>query len=312
MFIYSEQDTRFADQKATDNEISEKRAVDIGTPHEGGWKIWSDEDVKRTYPKRPADAHKGTYGTGLLVAGSDEMPGSAILSGIGCMRSGIGKLVVATTPFAASIICAKLPEATYLHNGLEKISEGYLPEKITAAAIGPGLTDLPLIDMTVSTLLALDIPLILDASALVARSYPQRVAPIILTPHPGEFSKMTGKSIANIQANRLVLANDYAKEQGVIVVLKGQNTVIAFPDGSGLVNSTGNSALSKGGTGDTLTGMLLAMLCTHENVHDAVANAVYLHGKCAEYWTENYAEESLLASDFHGLLPIVIKKINQP
>ncbi len=87
--------------------------VDIGLPHYGSWRIWTEDDVKRTFPKRPVHGHKGTFGTGLLIAGSDDMPGSAMLSGIGAMRSGIGKLVIATSPFASSIICTRLPEATY-------------------------------------------------------------------------------------------------------------------------------------------------------------------------------------------------------
>lgn len=285
------------------------RTVNIGLPHEGRWKIWTEEDVKKTYPTRPLNSNKGTFGTGLLVAGCDEMPGSAMLSGIGAMRSGIGKLVIATTPFASSIICTRLPESTFLHNGLEKIASGVLPEKIKAIAIGPGLSDSFLIEKAIEHLLRAEIPLVIDASALSPRFYPKRTAPIILTPHPGEFSKMTGKSIQQIQENRLQLASEYAKEHHVIVVLKGVNTVIAFPDGSGFINRTGNSALAKGGTGDTLTGMILAMLCTHEHIEAAVANAVYLHGKCSDIWCGNFLEDSLLASDFDQLLPQVIKTV---
>jgi ADP-dependent NAD(P)H-hydrate dehydratase / NAD(P)H-hydrate epimerase len=290
-----------------DEYYGEVKALDIGLPQNGTWRVWTDQDVLCTFPKRPKNGHKGTFGTGLLIAGSDEMPGSAMLSGIGAMRSGIGKLVIATSRFASSIICTRLPEATYLQDGLKKVSEGILPEKIKAAAIGPGLEDQELIENALTKLFGLNIPIVVDASALSPRSYPKSIAPVILTPHPGEFSNMIGKSINTIQSNRLMLANLYAEEHGVIVVLKGKYTIIAFPDGTGFVNTTGNTALSKGGSGDTLTGMILSLLCTHQDVRAAVANAVFLHGKCAEVWTEEFSEASMLAGDFSELLPRVLK-----
>ncbi len=157
--------------------------------------------------------------------------------------------------------------------------------------------------------MSLDVPVVIDASALSARSYPERKAPVIVTPHPGEFSRMTGQSMKDIQSNGSHLQVNMLKSNKVIVVLKGKYTVIAFPDGSGFINTTGNSALGKGGTGDTLTGMILAMLCTHEDLHSAIANAVFLHGKCAELWTRQFSESSMLASDFADLLPKVFKEI---
>ncbi|AGK53337.1 carbohydrate kinase [Bacillus sp. 1NLA3E] len=295
-----------------DNKLAEEMAsLQLELPQDGHWKICTISDVINTFPRRPKNGHKGTFGTGLLIAGSDEMPGSAMLSGIGAMRCGIGKLIIATSTFASSIICTRLPEATYIHKGLEKIANGYLPEKIKAIAIGPGLSDQTLIEKALENILVSNLPVIIDASALSARSYPTRKAPTILTPHLGEFSKMVGQSITYIQANRFKLACQYAQENHVTVVLKGENTIIAFPDGSGLVNPTGNSALSKGGTGDTLTGMILAMICTHDNERAAIANAVYLHGKCAEYWTIDHSEESMLASDFSEILPKVLKGITE-
>lgn len=293
-----------------DEYYGEVKAVEIGLPQVGSWRVWTEKDLIETFPERRKDGNKGTFGTGLLIAGSDEMPGSAMLSGIGAMRCGIGKLVIATSVFASSIICTRLPEATYLHGGLKKIAAGSIPEKIKAAAIGPGLNDQDLIENALTKLYALEIPIVIDASALSSRSYPTRKIPIIVTPHPGEFSKMIGKSINTIQSNRIKLASQYAKEQQIIVVLKGEYTIIAFPDGTGFVNATGNTALAKGGTGDTLTGMILAMLCTHQDARAAIANAVFLHGKCAEYWTEHFSEASMLAGDFSELLPKLLKKFD--
>jgi len=281
--------------------------LDIGLPHTSNWRIWTESDVKKTFQKRKPNTHKGTYGTGLLVAGTDEMPGSAMLAALAAMRSGIGKLTVATTPFASAIIAAKVPECTFIHNGLDKLADGQIPEKINAAAVGPGLTDQAKINNALKQLLAEKIPLILDAGALTKREYPPRIAPIIVTPHPGEFAKMTGKGTAEIQKNRLDEAAAYAMGNEVIVVLKGRNTVIAFPDGTLRINLTGNAGLAKGGTGDTLTGMLLAFISSTNDVKSAIANAVYLHGASADYWSETRAETSLLASDVSENLAYVLK-----
>lgn len=287
------------------------KAVEIGLPHEAEWRIWTEEDVHSSFPVRPLASHKGTYGTGLLIAGSDEMPGSAMLSGIGALRSGIGKLVIATSSFAAQIIAGKLPEATYYFDGMTKVIAGQFPEKMLAAAIGPGLEDFDAVEFALAKLFETNIPLVIDAGALHKRSYPKREAPIILTPHPGEFCRIAGVNMSELQANRLHLSSEFAQQHGVIVVLKGANTVIAFPDGTGFVNKSGNASLAKGGSGDMLTGMLLAFLCTHDDPKAAVANAVYLHGACADEWVKLHAMSSLLASDFSELLPTVLKRFEK-
>lgn len=281
--------------------------LDIGLPHTSNWRVWTESDVRKTFNKRKPTAHKGTYGTGLLVAGTDEMPGSALLAALAAMRSGIGKLTVATTPFASAIIAAKVPECTFIHNGLEQIADGQIPQKIKAAAVGPGLTDQVKINKALKQLFEEKIPLILDAGALKKREYPKKTEPIIVTPHPGEFAKMTGKMTADIQKNRLDEASAYAMGNEVIVVLKGRNTVIAFPDGSLHINVTGNAGLAKGGTGDTLTGILLAFISSANDIKSAIANAVYLHGASADYWSETRAETSLLASDVSENLAFVLK-----
>lgn len=274
--------------------------VDIGIPHEGRFRVWTEEDVKRTFPKRAGNTHKGTFGTGLLVAGSDEMPGSAALAAIGAMRFGAGKLTIATTRHASAIIGPHVPEATFLFD-LQNTDMSHF----SAVAIGPGLPPDEQLEERITDILAKSIPVILDAGALSKRDYRKRKSPVIITPHPGEFSRLTGKTTGEIQSNRLQLASQYAVENDVIVILKGKYTVIAFPDGTGLVNVTGNRALSKGGTGDTLTGMLLAAAGTHKNIEEAVANAVFFHGKCGDKWIITNGESTMVAHDFAVLLPEV-------
>ena len=256
------------------------RVIDIGIPQTSTWKVWREKDVRMTLPKRTANTHKGTYGTALLIAGSDEMPGSAALAAVGALRFGAGKLSISTSKHASTIIGPLAPEATFSYN----LSTDQLDQRYTSIAIGPGLTPNENLEQSISDILEAPIPIILDAGALSRREYHSRSHATILTPHPGEFSRLTGKTSKEIQLNRIHLASEYAQKNGVILVLKGKYTVIAFPDGSGYINLTGNSALSKGGTGDTLTGMLLASVGIHNRIEDAVANAVYIHGLCADEW----------------------------
>ncbi|MDN4524522.1 NAD(P)H-hydrate dehydratase [Fictibacillus fluitans] len=285
----------------------EKKVLGIGLPQESKWQVWTEEHVKRTFQKREQKAHKGTFGTGLLLAGSDEMPGSALLAGIGALRSGIGKLTIGTSRFVAGVLAGRIPEAMYAHDGLQKVVNGQVPKGMKACAIGPGLPNPEEIEQALKVLFQSDLPLIIDAGALQERRYPSRKAEIILTPHPGEFSKMTGIPVPDIQKNRLYFAQKYAQEQGVITVLKGRNTVIAFPDGDLFVNETGNAGLAKGGTGDTLTGMLLAFVSAEKDIKSAVANAVYFHGCSADHWGKTKAQRGLLASDVSELLPDIMK-----
>ena len=285
----------------------EIEALDIGVNQDSRWRLWTGKDVAATYLKRHGGANKGTFGTGLLVAGSDEMPGCAVLASLGAMRAGIGKLMVATSKNTRNIIAGRVPECTYMHKGLKNLAHGHLPDGIAAVAIGPGLDDKEMIEQVLQPLFKSSLPLVLDAGALSKRAYPSREAATIVTPHPKEFSRMTGLSVEEIQRNRLDAASTFAKENGVIVVLKGRHTVVAFPDGDLFVNTSGNVGLAKGGTGDTLTGMLLAFLSSYHDVKHAVANAVYLHGASADYICETRAAASVLASDVSEALPYVMK-----
>ncbi|MFZ0444792.1 MAG: NAD(P)H-hydrate dehydratase [Bacillus sp. (in: firmicutes)] len=281
--------------------FGETKVIDIGLQQESGWCVWGEQDVRDTLPKPFGNTHKGTFGTGLLMGGCDEMPGSVALSAIGAVRFGIGKLSVVTTKHASLFIGSFVPEATFIYDNLFSNEQ----QTFSSIAIGPGLNPNEELEDTIIEVLKQPIPVILDAGALSSRSYKKRHTPTILTPHPGEFSRLTGKSSMEIQSNRIQLAQHFAQDHDVIVVLKGSYTVIAFPDGTGIINSTGNRALSKGGTGDTLTGMLLASVNTHENIKEAVANTVYLHGACADEWIKNHGRQTMSAHDFDLLLPEV-------
>lgn len=287
------------------------QALDIGLRQKASWRIWKEEDVKRTWPAVPYHSHKGTFGTGLLIAGSREMPGCAMMAGKGAMRAGIGKLTIATDPEVAAICCHSLPEATYWYDSLSGLEDSRQLENYRAVAIGPGLTPDERLESLIQALLNhSSIPLILDAGALSQRHYPlDRTAPVILTPHPGEMAKITGLSTGYINENRLKVARDYAVMNHVTVVLKGENTVLAFPDGTGYINYTGNRGLAKGGSGDTLLGILLGLVCQKPLDRSAVLNGVFLHGKTAEYWSHNRAPSSMLASDIMDVWPYLLKEL---
>lgn len=270
--------------------------------------FWTEENVRTTLPKREASGHKGTYGTGLLLAGSRDMPGAALLSGLGAMRSGIGKLEIGTDEEVIPYVVPVLPEATYLRNGLQKTAESSVDlAKYKAIAAGPGIEPNEETEKAIHQLMKSESPLILDAGALTERIYDERQEPVILTPHPGEFSKITGVDLKELQQNRSHHASIWSEKLGVTIVLKGNETIIAFPDGEAWTNPTGNSALAKGGTGDTLTGMMLGMLCCHKEWRHAVLNAVYLHGVCADKWSEQRSAHTMLAHELTELLPEVWK-----
>ena len=290
------------------------KALDIGLIQQSGWKVWTEDDVRNTWPTVPKNPHKGSFGTGLLIAGSNEMPGCAILAGLGAMRSGIGKLTIATDQSVSKIVCQRLPEATYWYQSLQKLEMNQQLSSFKAAAIGPGLDhDGQLEEKVLFLLEQSKLPLIIDAAALQKREYPKgRLAPVILTPHPGEMARITGLSPKWINENRISVARDYAMEYGVTVVLKGVNTVIAFPDGTGCINQTGNRGLSKGGSGDTLLGIMLGLLCQSEPAYfsSAVVNAVYLHGKTSEYWAIEREPSAMLATDIMRIWPYMINDLN--
>jgi len=285
-------------------------AVPIGLQQTGTMRELTEQDVQRTLPKRKSAGHKGAFGMSLLYAGTDSMPGSAVLAATGAIRSGTGKLMMGTTSKVTSILTAVIPEATYMLDGLQTLHQtGEIPEKVSAIGIGPGLDDTAAIDKALGHILKSDLPVVVDAGALYTNRDWSRKAPTVLTPHPGEFSTLTGESIAVIQQNRIALSSRFAKENDVILDLKGKYTVIAFPDGAIRINPTGNTGLAKGGSGDVLTGMLTSFLNYDENVYAAVQNAVYIHGLCANIWAETKPERSMTASDFQTLLPEAFNRL---
>ena len=252
---------------------------------------------------RPRDAHKGTFGSVLAVAGSASYRGAAALAVEGALRTGAGIVTLASVEPVLAAVAARLPECCLCP--CEAGAEGGISpqnidrirrQKASVLLAGPGLgytaqsaARAAETRALVKTLLpGFSGSAVLDADGLNAAAdllqtekmlHPQ--GELILTPHPGEMARLTGHSAAEINADREGMALRYAKAWNAVVVLKGAHTVIAGPDGRCAVNPTGNPGLSRGGSGDVLAGMISALLACGLPAFEAAACAVYLHGAAA-------------------------------
>jgi NAD(P)H-hydrate epimerase len=248
---------------------------------------------------RPCSGHKGTFGHVLVAGGSHGKSGAPAMSGIGALRAGAGLVTVATQ--VMSEVSAHAPElmTAPLEDGLARLAKDK-----TVVAIGPGLGHGETAAAVLAEAAKLDQPVVLDADALTGVPHFPANAIRILTPHPGEMSRLTGKPTAEVQADRIGIARDFATRNRVILVLKGQRTVIAFPDGRVWINPTGTPALGTGGTGDVLTGLIAGLLAQFPKQPDqAVAAAVYLHGLAGEIGARALGEKCLMATNLFTYLP---------
>lgn len=285
------------------------QVVDIGMAIPPTMKITQEllttEGVRPLLHRCSPYAHKGTFGHGLLVAGSAAMPGAAILAATAALRGGIGKLTVHTAAEAARHIPARLPEAI-LHpdedtQHIRRIDWSTLPSGINAIAIGPGLGTHPQTVNAVKDVLdSVQTPVILDADALNIladnKTWLAFLPPYsILTPHFAEFERMAGHATDDFQ--RVEMARTFAQRYDIVLVLKGHHTVISLPDGTQFFNATGNAGMATAGSGDTLTGLLLALMAQGHNPVETALFGTYLHGLAGDLYVEDNAPQSLIASD---------------
>ncbi len=277
---------------------------------------------------RPPGGHKGTFGHVLVVAGSPGKSGAAAMTGLGALRAGAGLVTVASSAAAIPQIASHAPElmTAALENtapfgrGSETLAEprpegailpmtlDILAEGKTVLAIGPGLGQTPEVEALVNHAVeTFPQPIVLDADALgpIPAGVPSGPGAVrVLTPHPGEMSRLTGKPTAEIQKDRIGAARAFATEHHLTLVLKGQRTVIAFPDGRVWINPTGSPAMGTGGSGDILTGLIAGFLAQFPNDPDrAVAAAVYLHGLAGQIGARALGEKCLIATDLLKYLP---------
>jgi len=262
-------------------------------------------------PSRPTDGHKGTFGRVLIVAGSRGMSGAAGLAGLGALRGGAGMVTLAVPEKIQSIVA--MAEPSWLTVALPDTTDGELSKSAalvldsvvthqTAIGIGPGLGQSPDVNEIVHRIYETPKPLVVDADALnvfaAAGGVPDapKNATRVLTPHPGEFARLTNRTIDDVIQHRQELAVEFAYRRGVVVVLKGPGTVIT--DGKRLaVNATGNSGMATGGSGDVLTGLLTALLAQGMTGFDAAQLGVHLHGLAGDLAARDLSEPGLIASD---------------
>ena len=272
--------------------------------------------VKQALAPRPDDAHKGTMGTLLSICGCYGMAGACLLSSKAALRSGVGLLKCALPKSIYPIAAAGIWESVYLP--LEETPDGK-----TAAANLPFLrgqaADAVLMGCGMSVcddtrtlvrgfLEACDKPLLLDADALNCLaddpSVLRRVkAPVVITPHPAEMGRLLGISAGEVNADREMTAKRFAADYGVIVVLKGAGTVTAAPDGRAVINTTGNSGMATGGSGDVLAGICASLLAQGGEAFDSAAAAVYLHGLAGDLAAARLGKISMLPTDLLDALP---------
>ncbi len=269
-------------------------------------------------PARADDSHKGTFGKVLVVAGSRGMTGAAILCGTAAMRAGAGLVQVATPADVQAVVAGGNP--CYTTASLPIDVQGHLNEDAVSIildlarsanvlAVGPGLGQLGKIPEIMEYLLIqATLPIVLDADGINALTklpvdvLRRREVPIVLTPHPGEFGRLIRRSAGEVQQQREALAIPFAADHNVVLVLKGQGTLVT--DGQRLYrNNTGNPGMAKGGSGDVLTGMIAALIAQGLAPFEAAQLGVWLHGAAGDFAAKVFGEVSLLPTDLLEYLP---------
>ena len=276
------------------------------------------EYVRSLLPARRPDGNKGTFGRTLIIAGSRGFSGAAVLAGRAAVRSGCGLVNLAFPEGIGDIVGSTVTEAVKTplpQTEIQSLSPAALESLLDmsaeaqAVAIGPGIgTDRRTQKLELGFLAEVEKPTVIDADginnlvgrlALLSRAKP----PLVLTPHPGEFARLTGLKPAEINADRVGVSRRFATKYKVTLVLKGASTVIAAPHGTVFVNPTGNSGLASGGTGDVLTGLITGLMAQGMSPLDAACAGVFLHGLAADIAVQSLTEYCLAAGDLPDLLP---------
>ena len=279
-------------------------------------------DIKRLLPKRAPSSHKGTYGKCLIIAGSRDISGAAYLSAAAAYGMGAGLVRILTEISNRRILAELLPEALlgcYDEDEPEKTNVREAIKWADSIVIGPGLGQGQAAKLLLeNVLLYAECPVIIDADAInmmaadrehfdMLLSGGQEGRSIIITPHVLEMARFTGVAVPDIKKTALSLAKETARRHGITVVLKDARTVVASPDEESVyVNVTGNSSMSKGGSGDVLTGIIAALIAAGATPMDAARVGVYLHGAAGDKAREELGEYSVMARDIITFLSKII------
>ena len=282
---------------------------------------WAGTSHALVEQPRAADSNKGKFGHVLVIGGSVGKSGAPAMTSMAALRSGAG-LVTAAVPapivdqvsaFAPELMTRSMMASPTGELDAKEITAQQfqkLIDRMTVIAAGPGMGQGPGAEILLEAVLSdTKLPAVIDAdglNTLAANPFllekmtevAKAGRTVVLTPHPGEMARLTAKSVAEVQANRLETARKFVRDTGVTLVLKGSRTLIAHPDGRVAVNTSGNPGMAKGGSGDVLTGVIAAMLAQFkDDVASAVEVAVYLHGLAADLAVCEADEHTLLATD---------------
>ncbi len=287
--------------------------ADIGIPPSAeSMPFVVDRDFVEPLLKRPQDnTHKGSFGTATMFVGSEGMAGAATFAVESCLRCGVGLVKPVIAKEIYPLVAGKAPEAVYaLYDG--QTSAGVVAQQCkqgSACLVGCGSKKTVFTrDVLLELVNSYSNPLVIDADGINSLcshidKLKERTGETVLTPHPGEMARLTGKTVAQVQENRIEIAQTFAREYGAVVVLKGAGTVIADPFGNLAVSLTGNSGLSKGGSGDVLAGMITSFLAQGLTAFESACVGVWLHGLAGEKASEKYSRRGMLPSDVIDTLP---------
>jgi hydroxyethylthiazole kinase-like uncharacterized protein yjeF len=302
----------------------------IGSPPEAiesslNLQVITPKEIAQLVGPRQRDSNKGMYGHVLVAGGSLGKTGAVVMSGFSALRTGAGLVTVASPKSALGIIAGYHPElmteplsetdaGSIAKEAIEDFNR--IAENKTVLAIGPGISrDPSTAEFVRAVVTKTQIPVVLDADGLNAfegraQELNGEGRILVLTPHPGEMARLTGLSTAAIQRDRVNVARTFARDHQLILVLKGDRTIIANPEGESWVNTTGNPGMATGGTGDILTGMVAALLAQNpKRAFLAVLAAVYLHGLAGDVAEESTGEQSLVATDLITALPEAFRRL---
>jgi ADP-dependent NAD(P)H-hydrate dehydratase / NAD(P)H-hydrate epimerase len=274
---------------------------------------------------RPPAANKGSFGHVLVLGGSLGKSGAAAMAGMAALRAGAGLSTVATAKsvlasvagFHPELMTEPLPETRAQSISVAALARAEtLVKGKTVLALGPGVSRNPETAKFVRGILKKSkLPTVLDADGLNAfeghaGELKRKTGALVLTPHPGEMARLIASTVPAVQHDRLNVARTFAQQHGLILVLKGHRTLIAQPDGTVWVNTTGNPGMATGGTGDILTGMVAGLIAQYpDRVAAAVIAAVHLHGLAGDVARESMGEQSLIATDLLTALPEAFRRV---
>lgn len=279
------------------------------------------QDVLRQFLKRRPTSHKYDYGHVLVLGGSPGMVGAPILTGQAALRSGAGLVTIASTApvtdklekRVAEIMTLTLP--TEVEASLDSLRQFIRDRQVNVLAIGPGLKPSP--KLIKKLLTSFDLPLIIDGGGLASligqlELLSKSKQSIILTPHAGEFKRLINQALPAQPSDLKALAQSFAEQHRVILVLKGQPTYVAQSDTQLYENPTGNAGLATAGTGDVLTGVIAGLMAQKVEPKRAVPAAVYLHGLAGDLAAQAKTQPGLIAADVIEMLPLAWQELAKP